>query len=207
MQLGMSAGERSTTCLGPTFASGYDVPPASRNRDTLAECPDRTCRSFFMLTLYTTALANAKEYARQRGSKLLDRLGYGQDGIVYSTDQKSAVNAFRCDEQYRREKEVYGRIEQHNISKVGEFAIPKPISCHDKLMVIEMEIVSPPFIVDFAGAHLDESPPYPPDVLVEWERRKRQMFGRRWPLVRSALSQLRGFGIHLADINPGNVTF
>jgi hypothetical protein len=207
MQHGISAGERRTTCFGPTFASGYDVPWASRKRDTFAECPVRMCRSFFMLTLYTTALANANEYARQRGSELLDRLGYGQDGIVYSTNQKSAVKAFRYDEQYRREKEVYGRIQKQNISKVGEFAIPRPISYHDKLMVIEMEIVSPPFIVDFAGAYLDEAPPYPPDVLAEWERRKRQLFGRRWPVVRSALSQLRGDGIHLADINPGNVTF
>jgi hypothetical protein len=78
---------------------------------------------------------------------------------------------------------------------------------NDDLMVIEMEIVSPPFIVDFAGAYLDEALPYPPEQIAEWQRRKRQLFGDKWPIVRSALSTLRGHGIHLADINPGNVMF
>jgi hypothetical protein len=43
--------------------------------------------------------------------------------------------------------------------------------------------------------------------MAEWEREKRQPFGSRWPIVRSALSQLRGHGIHLADVKPGNIMF
>jgi hypothetical protein len=43
--------------------------------------------------------------------------------------------------------------------------------------------------------------------MAEWEREKRRQFGARWPVVRSALSQLRGHGIHLADVKPGNVMF
>jgi hypothetical protein len=44
-----------------------------------------------MLSLYTKALANLDEYSKRRDLVLLARLGYGQDGIVYSTTRKSAV--------------------------------------------------------------------------------------------------------------------
>jgi len=160
-----------------------------------------------MLSLYTKPLANLDEYVQRHGLKKLDRLGYGQDGIVYSTTRKSAVKAFRYEEQYRREKRVYLRIEERGIYRIGEFSIPRRVSHDDELMVVEMGIVSPPFILDFAGAYLDEPLPYTPEQIAEWQRRKRSLFGDNWPAVRSAMSTLRGHGIHLADVNPGNVTF
>jgi hypothetical protein len=160
-----------------------------------------------MLSWYDKPLVNLDEYVQRRGLERLDRLGYGQDGIVYSTSRKSAAKAFRYEEQYRREKRVYLRLDDLGIRRIGEFSIPRLIAVNDELMVIEMGIVSPPYIVDFAGAYLDEAPPYSRRQIAESQRRNRQLFGKKWPHVRSALSTLRGHGIHFVDLNPGNVTF
>jgi hypothetical protein len=70
-----------------------------------------------------------------------------------------------------------------------------------------MTIVSPPFILDFAGAYLDKRPPFDDEQLQEWEEQKMEQFEDRWPIVRSALSFFKGHGIYLNDVKPGNVTF
>lgn len=160
-----------------------------------------------MLSLYAKPLANLDEYARRRALVLLDRLGYGQDGIVYSTSMKSAVKAFRYVEQYACEQRVYLRLQERGIDRIGEFSIPRLIAASDELMLIEMGIVSAPFVLDFAGAYVDETPPYSRRQIAESQRRNRQLFRKRWPAVRSALSTLRGHGIYFVDIHPGNVAF
>lgn len=100
-----------------------------------------------MLSWYAKPLASLDEYARRRPPVLFDRLGFGQDGIVYSTSEKTAVKAFRYLEQYDREKRVYLRLDERGTSRIGEFSIPRLMKVNDELMVIEMGIVSPPFIL------------------------------------------------------------
>lgn len=104
-------------------------------------------------------------------------------------------------------RNVYLRLQELDIGKVGVFNVPRLRSYHDECMVVEIEIVSPPFIVDFAGAYLDRSPDFPPEIMKEWERDKRRLFGENWATVKSALAEFKGMGIHLADVKPGNVTF
>jgi hypothetical protein len=70
-----------------------------------------------------------------------------------------------------------------------------------------MSIVSPPFILDFAGAYLDKRPPFDAEQLAEWDRDKMEQFEGRWREVRSALAHLQGCGIYLNDVKPGNVEF
>jgi hypothetical protein len=40
-------------------------------------------------------------------------------------------------------------------------------------MVIEMTIVSRPFVLDFAGAYLDSPPEFSAEIWSEWEAEKR----------------------------------
>jgi hypothetical protein len=75
----------------------------------------------------------------------------------------------------------------------------------DELWVIEMEIVSQPYLLDFAGAYLDEPPDYSEDILAEWDAEKREQFGSQWPRVQAVLRALEEHGIYLVDVNPGNV--
>ncbi len=76
-------------------------------------------------------------------------------------------------------------------------------------MAIEMTIVSKPYLLDFADAYLDAPPDFPDEVLEQWHEDKREQFGDdRWERVQMALAALRGqYGIHLFDVNPGNITF
>ena len=73
--------------------------------------------------------------------------------------------------------------------------------------VIEMEVVTRPFVLDFAGAYLDTPPDYPDEVLADWRTEKQEQFGDRWPDVEAILRSLEQFGIYVADVSPGNVAF
>jgi hypothetical protein len=59
---------------------------------------------------------------------------------------------------------------------------------NDEFLIVEMTIVSPPFILDFAGAYLDKKPPFDAEQLQEWEEQKIEQFEDRWPTVRSIVA-------------------
>ncbi len=154
------------------------------------------------------AIERIDQYSASRRIVLTDRLGQGYDGIVFSTSRGTAVKALAFEKLYVRERDVYLRLRDHAIEDVHGFAVPSLIDCEDRLWIIEMEIVSPPFVLDFAGAYLDQRPDYPDDVLEEWMEDKRLQFGDdRWDIVQSIMAAFRGFGIHLADVKPGNIMF
>ena len=147
-------------------------------------------------------------YAAQSGRILEKKLGWGWDGIVYSTTSKTALKAYGKRLLYETEKNVYLRLQHEGIVSVGGFAVPELMGFDDHLLVIEMTIVSPPYILDFAGAYLDRKPPFDEEQWAEWEAEKIEQFGEdRWDEVSSALSCLRGYGIYLSDVKPGNVSF
>jgi len=67
--------------------------------------------------------------------------------------------------------------------------------------------LSPAVLLDFADALLDQAPDFSDDVLRQWEKDKEEIFGEKWPVVTQVLAALRGYGIHLLDINPANIAF
>ena len=77
----------------------------------------------------------------------------------------------------------------------------------DELFVLEMEIVSPPFVLDFAAAYLDRPPDFPAELMNEWELEKQEQFEERWPIVKDLIYSFRQYGIYLSDVKPGNITF
>lgn len=74
-------------------------------------------------------------------------------------------------------------------------------------MAIEMEVVSPPFCLDFGGAYLDQPPDYSPEVWRDWEKSKSEDFQENWPAVKNILATFETFGVYIADVNPGNIKF
>lgn len=105
-----------------------------------------------------------------------------------------------------KERDVYLRLKHHDIASVEGAQIPALIDHDDELWIVEMQIVSPPFVLDFAGAYLDRAPDWPDDVLLEWQEEKAEQFGDDWDRVQSIMATLRGHGIYLADVKPGNIT-
>jgi hypothetical protein len=151
----------------------------------------------------------AKEYATQYGFQILweRQLGFGNDGSVWETDQRSAVKAFERESNYIRERNCYQRLELLGIERVGELMIPRLIGFADDLLTIEIGVVFPPFLLDFGKAYLDHPPDYTPEVLADWESERRELFGERWPQVQEALGWLQSYGIYYYDAKPGNITF
>jgi hypothetical protein len=70
-----------------------------------------------------------------------------------------------------------------------------------------MEVVTRPFVLDFAGAYLDKPPDFPQEVLEEWLVEKQEQFGRRWPKVERILWVMEGYGVYMVDVSPNNIAF
>jgi hypothetical protein len=161
------------------------------------------------MDFYSEASRRAEDYARRHDLSIVKRLGSGIQGIVFSTNDDTAIKSFIYREHYERERDVYLRLRDRKISQVRQFWVPDLIATSDDLLVVEMDIVRPPFVLDFASAYLDERPPYADDrpIMGEWEAQKRDLFEERWPEVRAMLAAFRAHGIYLADVKPGNVVF
>ncbi|MFO0874466.1 MAG: hypothetical protein U0575_10900 [Phycisphaerales bacterium] len=150
----------------------------------------------------------ARGYAARHGLELRDRLGFGKDGTVWLTNERSAVKALRHAEPYQREVAAYRRLSRLGVVEVNGLFVPQFIRSDDELLVFEMTIVQPPFILDFASAYLDnDAPVFPSDVYQEWRERLAEEFDDDWPRARLVLARLAGMGVHVLDPHPRNMDF
>jgi hypothetical protein len=129
-------------------------------------------------------MQRVRDYAAKRNLELAERLGFGIHGIVYSAENKvvpgkTALKALREPEFYEREIEAYQRLRDEGVQKILGFHVPALLDCDDELCVIEMTLVTRPFVLDFAGASMVRLPDFPPETWEEWEQQKRDQFGRR----------------------------
>jgi hypothetical protein len=154
-------------------------------------------------------LKRAEEYAQSRQIVILrkERLGHGSDGSVWKTTRPSAVKALYEHETYQKELECYSRLKRAAIRNLGGFDIPVLEDSDDGLMVIEMTLVEPTFLLDFGKVYLDQPPTYLYDkelmsrAYAEW----RERFGRRWMDVAFVLELLKKYGIYYFDPRPSNI--
>jgi hypothetical protein len=158
--------------------------------------------------LYQKALRYASRHQMEVGR----RLGHGKDGIVFVAVSKlkamrSAIKSHNGLEAYGREQRAYERLAERRVRNIEGFHVPQLLGADDELLVIEMTIVTRPFVLDFAGAYLDRPPEFPEGVTDDWEADKREEFGGNWPVVQSVLQTLRSYGLYLLDVNPGNIAF
>jgi hypothetical protein len=137
--------------------------------------------------LHSESWRRLSHYVTNTGKSLVEELGWGYDGIVYSTTDSAAIKAFLHQPLYVNERDIYQRLAARGVSRVGQFAIPPLRDFDDSLWVLEIGIVTPPFILDFAGGYLDKKPPYSRKEMARWEREKTRQFGKRWPEVRAAI--------------------
>jgi hypothetical protein len=151
----------------------------------------------------------AQQYTRQFGLRLESKLGSGKDGSVWATDRATAVKVFARMDPYQRELAVYRRLRERVVRAVLGHQVPQLLRFDDFALVIEMTIVRPPFVLDFAGGSLDERPDFgfSDEVIEEWLQRKQEEFGERWRDVAMVLAAFEEYGIYLTDIHPGNIMF
>lgn len=153
----------------------------------------------------------AHRYASRNTLTVQESLGGGIHGLVYMIQGNralggTALKVFHAQEFYQRELLVYERLRAAEIRQILGFAVPQFIGADSELMALEMTVVERPFVLDFAGAYLDNDAPWFEDEKWEmWEVDKREKFGTHWPEVQAVLAALEDYGIHMLDVNPGNV--
>ena len=150
----------------------------------------------------------AREYASRHGVEVREILGFGIHGIVYVVESKTdpgrrALKLHRDPDAYMREKAVYERLREKRVDTILGFDIPVPLRFDDEFMAIEMTIVMPPFVVDFASASLDVSIEFSEEIWADWERTKQEQFGLQWETVQAILIELS----HMLDPSPSNIRF
>lgn len=155
-------------------------------------------------------IQNALAYAARHELQLAERLGFGIHGIIFVAEHKSkggktAVKVHREVEPFLRERAAYERLKQAGVTEIMGFHVPQFIGADDDFRVIEMSIVIRPFVLDFAGAYLDEPPDFPDDVHAEWEAGKREQFEAHWPTVEKVLAALEELDIYMMDVSPSNI--
>ena len=106
-------------------------------------------------------MTRAGQYTTKQGIVVEDELGFGFDGIVLATSRQSAIKVLRYEPLYQRERDVYLRLHARRAVQVRGFKIPRMLRADDELWVIEMTIVSPPFVLDFAGRISTSDPSIP----------------------------------------------
>jgi hypothetical protein len=157
-------------------------------------------------------LARARLHAARRPLELREQLGRGVHGMVMVGQSqvkrdRSAIKVHEHNNAYRRERNVYLRLQEHRVKKLRGCRVPQLLGFDDELWIINMTVVKRPFALDFAGAFLDQPPEFGEDVLADWHAEKQEQFGPHWPEVQAILGVLEGYGIFMVDVNPGNISF
>lgn len=157
-------------------------------------------------------IQNARAYAAHHRLQLADRLGFGIHGIILvagdnSKGGKTAIKAHRAAEPYLRERAAYERLKEARVTELLGFHVPQLIRTDDPLRIIEMTVVTRPFVLDFAGAWLDAPPQFSDEIWAGWEAEKQGQFEHRWPKVQAVLGALEDLDIHMVDVSPSNIAF
>jgi hypothetical protein len=194
---------------GPTLAIAYCMPPIRSVAATLDEYLTKSLELEVMERAYQEEIARCNSYARKRSLSLRKSLGSGQDGVVFATDTPTAIKGLKHQDQYDRERDTYLRLQEKGVEKVEGFTVPELINFDDSLLIVEMSIVTPPFVLDFAGAYVDKRPTWhsDPEMMKIIEENGLDAFGDNWKKVKSILATFRGLGIYLTDARHGNIEF
>lgn len=154
--------------------------------------------------------ANAEAYAARHKLRLAERLGFGVHGTVYvvehgGKEDRSAIKAHKERVFHERERAAYERLREAGVHEILGFHVPQLLKADGELWVIEMTIVTRPFVLDFAGAYLDARPDFSEEIWAEWESDRREQFGERWREVRKVLDALEEWRIYMVDVSPSNI--
>ena len=154
----------------------------------------------------------ADAYVARRDCHLAGRLGFGIHGIVHAIESNAypglaALKIHYAEEPFLREKQAYERLKEAGIIEIRSFRVPQIIDFDDELLALQMTVVKPPWVLDFAGAWLDFPPEFPEEVWEDWIRKNEEQFGADWPVAQMILDDLRDLGIHMLDPSPSNIRF
>lgn len=125
---------------------------------------------------------------------------------MWATNQNTAIKAFERATNYNTESLCYERLVQAGIRSIDSFVIPKFLGKDDRVLVIEMTLVTPPYFLDFGKAHLDQPFEFEAGGYELWDQECSDRYEPdEWVLVKKSLLRLQSIGIYYYDAKPGNV--
>lgn len=136
-----------------------------------------------------------------------DHLGFGQDGKVWKTSRHTAIKVFERIRQFKAELGCYQRLAQEKLAKIDGLQIPQLVDFDEALMIVEMTIVNPPFLIDFGKCYLDERPPYDESQKRVELAKLRRVFKDNFSRLQGILWKLEQIGIYYVDARPANIRF
>ena len=149
-------------------------------------------------------------FVKGRKLGIVRRIGFGIHGQVFAvrgaTPFLSVVKVFEAIEPYRRERNVFLRLQDAQVLMVEGCAVPALIEYSDSRLAIWMTMVTRPFCLDFAAAFLDEIPSDFPPTDAAWLAEKREQFEEDWDKVSRVLEKLKSMGIIQTDVSPTNIS-
>jgi hypothetical protein len=153
--------------------------------------------------------SSIESYLRPRGLHIIGSLGSGKDGDVSETDQASAIKVFKIADLYHNELRAYQLLNQLSIDTIEGFRVPRLLGFDDHALLLEMTIVSPSRMLDFASC-VDEVEleflNFSEEVWAERETHWSESFGPDWPLIQAATATfLRLTGLTYLDPSPNNI--
>ncbi len=92
-------------------------------------------------------------YENRYRLRLVGRVGEGRDGEIFLTDGNTVVKFFKQSAEFRRERQAYEILAHAGVTDVAGHAVPKMQRADENLLAIEMSLVQPPFLLDFASAY------------------------------------------------------
>jgi hypothetical protein len=149
------------------------------------------------------AEAVAQRYLRT--SEPLEVLGWGIGGyVLLSPDARTAVKVHRSREGFERELLVYRKLRRLRITELHGLNIPQLRGHSTGNMLIRMDFVSAPFLLDFAGVLL--SPPdFPEDVMAHWHAEIEERFHPNTDIVYAVYDSLAKHGLYYVDFRQTNL--
>ena len=104
-------------------------------------------------------ITRGDRYSERRGLVRVGPLGEEKDGAVWHTSRPSALKIHQYEPTHRYERDAYIRFRDVGLTSVAGFSVPELVDYDDdELLAIEMQVVYPPFVVDFASGRLDHEP-------------------------------------------------
>lgn len=138
-------------------------------------------------------------------TETLTRLGWGISGYVYlSPDLRTAVKVHSHEESFDRELAVYHRLRHLRITQLHGLTIPKLRNYRRGVKLIQMDFVSAPYLLDFAGVRFNP-PDFPEDTMESWHAGIHEMFGSNAYIAYLVYDSLKKHGMYYMDFRPSNL--
>jgi hypothetical protein len=138
-------------------------------------------------------------------SQPLELLGGGVGGWVFlSPDARRAVKVHRFREGFKRELYVYRLLRRFKVNRLHGLNIPQFRGRSESDMLIAMDVVKAPFLLDFAGVLL-KRPDFSEEVMAHWQSEIQERFGPNAFIAYKVDDSLQRYGLYYVDFRTTNL--